>query len=484
MPRITFAVLAMLCAASVAPASASTPDPSDPRDAAELDVWADPSFRRQVVGDFGVKSDVEPTLDAVERERFLPIADLLEQGHDDEAIAELESIVAPAPAEDESKKKKKRRRDEAELPERVNPIFRFTLGQLYLRDDRFEDAIAQYRAAIDDFPSYLRAWKSLGIAQVRTGDNAGAAQAFSKVIELGGGDGSTYGLLGYAYSALDQYLSAESAYRNAILLDPETLDWRMGLTKAVFKQRKYGETVALAEELITRFPDRVEFWLLQANAYIGLNQPLEAAKNFEMLSRMGKATPASLNTLGDIYVNQELWDLAARAYGAAVERFPDQNPATALRAVEVLAQRGAREQAETLLATVRSAYGDSLDDEQRRRLLKLEARMAVNAGESGEVVDVLEEIVALDPLDGEALMLLGQHYAGAADPERAIFYYERAQNIDGFAAQAMLRHAQLLVDQSRYRDAVPLLKQAQDLEPRDDVARFLEQVERIARSTR
>ena len=45
-----------------------------------------------------------------------------------------------------------------------------------------------------------------------------------------------------------------------------------------------------------------------------------------------------------------------------------------------------------------------------------------------EAAAVLEQIVALDPLDGEALILLGQHYARIEQPERAIFYYEGKDN--------------------------------------------------------
>jgi hypothetical protein len=39
-----------------------------------------------------------------------------------------------------------------------------------------------------------------------------------------------------------------------------------------------------------------------------------------------------------------------------------------------------------------------------------------------------------------------------------------------------------LVAQSKYRQAVPLLMRTRDLKPRDEVARYLEQVERIARA--
>jgi Flp pilus assembly protein TadD len=95
---------------------------------------------------------------------------------------------------------------------------------------------------------------------------------------------------------------------------------------------------------------------------------------------------------------------------------------------------------------------------------------------------VLEEIVALDPLDGEALMLLGQHHARSGETERAIFYYERAESLESFEAAARVRHAQLLVARSDFREAVPLLKRAQELKPHDELARYLEQVERLARA--
>jgi hypothetical protein len=40
------------------------------------------------------------------------------------------------------------------------------------------------------------------------------------------------------------------------------------------------------------------------------------------------------------------------------------------------------------------------------------------------------------------------------------------------------------VTMGRYSDAVPLLRSAQEVKPRDEIARYLEQVERIAKSRR
>jgi len=60
--------------------------------------------------------------------------------------------------------------------------------------------------------------------------------------------------------------------------------------------------------------------------------------------------------------------------------------------------------------------------------------------------------------------------------------FERAAGIGQYEAEASLRHAQCLVRAGRYRQAVPLLKRTQELRPREDVGRYLEQVERVARA--
>ncbi len=81
-------------------------------------------------------------------------------------------------------------------------------------------------------------------------------------------------------------------------------------------------------------------------------------------------------------------------------------------------------------------------------------------------------------------MLLGQHYSRQNEPDRAMLYSERAASIDAFEVNAKVRHAQVLVGMGRYAEAIPLLRRAQEAKPREDIARYLEQVERIAKSRR
>jgi tetratricopeptide (TPR) repeat protein len=151
--------------------------------------------------------------------------------------------------------------------------------------------------------------------------------------------------------------------------------------------------------------------------------------------------------------------------------------------VEILVSRGAYPAAERLTQRLNTLSTDRFSPDERKRLLKLEARIASARGPANtEAARILEEIVQLDPLDGEALILLGQHHATAGDLEKATFLFERAEGISQFEAEASLRHAQCLVRGGKYQQAVPLLKRTQDIRPREDVARYLEQVERAARA--
>lgn len=234
--------------------------------------------------------------------------------------------------------------------------------------------------------------------------------------------------------------------------------------------------MALCGNLIEKTPDRADLWLLQANAYIGLKLPLSAAENFEIVDRLGKSTVNSLNTLGDIHINEEIFDLAVNAYIRAMDINPANKPDRAIRAAKVLTARGAHPQTRQLIEHIETVYGDRLATEERKEFLRLRARMAVASGASDEEARVLEQIVQLDPLDGEALILLGQHLSRSGETEKAIFYYERAASPEQFEADANVRHAQLLVKNGKYEEALPLLRRAQQIKPRDNI-----QAERVAK---
>ncbi len=430
----------------------------------ELDlsaIWNDPVFKKQFVGTYGVNAEIEP--------RVTP-----------DEVAILEKI-RPLMANDLPKAEQALRK--AMKPE-CSAVLDFTLGSIDFQQDKLPEAQANYEKAVAKFPSFRRAWRNLGLIHVRNGKYDDSIHAFVRMIELGGADGYAFGLLGFAHASKQDFQAAEAAYRNALLLQPDSTEWRLGLTRCVYKQDKFQDAATLLDALIARYPEKAEFWLLQAHTYLGMKQPLKAASNLEALDQLGKASVDSEQTLGDIYTGENLMDLAARAYLRAAEIDPQQPVARSMRSAELLAARGAGGQARKLLARLTELH-PQMEEGDHRKLLKLEARLSMaDGGGSDEAAAVLEELVKLDPLDGEAQLLLGQHYARKGEPDRAILCFERAESIEAFEVQGRLRHAQTLVGMGRYGDALPLLRRVQELKPRDDIARYLEQVERLAKARR
>jgi tetratricopeptide (TPR) repeat protein len=422
-------------------------------------IWNDPIFQRQFVGAYGINAEIEPRVTPEEVE-------LLEK---------VRPLMADNLPKAESTLKKQLKPDSSAMLD-------FTLAGIQFQQDRMEDALRNYQSCVTKFPSFRRAWRNLGLIFARDGKFDDAIAAFTRMIELGGGDAYSYGLLGFAYASKEDFQAAETAYRNALLLQPDNAEWRLGLTRAVFRQEKYQDAATLLNAMLEKYPENADFWLLQAHTFLGMKQNLKAAANLESVDALGRSTLDSLHTLGDIYVTESLFELASNAYQRAVRLESTESLARTVRSAEMLAARGAMTAASEVCVAISAADESRLNETDRRRLLKLDVRLKMTAGESSpELATTLNEIVRLDPLDGDALMLLAQYHAKNNDPEKAIFHYERAESIEAFESQACIRHAQLLVSLSRFADAAPLLRRAQEIKPRDDVARYLTQVERLAR---
>ncbi len=441
----------------VGTATASAPRQRHPGSEA-LAVWRDPEFQRRFAEGYAAESEIEPRLTSVERDQLQRVLGMLAAERFEEASELLERLRASG----------------------GSAAFDYTLGNLLFQSDQLEPAGACYAAAVAKFPRFRRAWRNLGLVHTRLGDFEGAAGAFARVIELGGADGSTYGLLGHAHSSLGNHLAAESAFRIAMLFEPGSQDWSLGLARSLSRQERHGEVASLLGSLIQAQPERIDLWLLQAGAFLGMGEAMRAAQNFEIARQFGDIGVEPLVTLADIYVNEGLLDVAVETHLEALSSSGGGTAQRALRAARVLVARGALFEAERIVRVLDDEHRMRLRTDDRKEILRIGARIAVARGSTGEEARLLEEIVELDPLDGEALLLLGQHRARLGDNEAAVLYYERAAALENYEADARVRHAQLLVGEGRHAEALPLLRRAQSLRPRDNVQQFLEQIERLS----
>ena len=123
----------------------------------------------------------------------------------------------------------------------------FVLANLQFQNGENAAAAETYEAAISKFPDFRRAHKNLGLLRVQTNDFAGGIEHLSKAIELGERDGRAFGLLGYCYVNVENYVAAEAAYRNAILQQPDVRDWQLGLARSLVAMEKTRRDIMPSE---------------------------------------------------------------------------------------------------------------------------------------------------------------------------------------------------------------------------------------------
>jgi tetratricopeptide (TPR) repeat protein len=462
--HLALSILA-LAAAVAAPAlakprpSAGLQPPAEPQPWRGASVIDDPEWRARFLGSYGFLSGAEPEVRQDEVELLREVVELM-SADPAAAAAMLEKQIDPT----------------------SSAALDFVLANLEFQTGDEQSAIRHYRSALEKFPDFRRAHKNLGLLLVQENDFSGALEHLTRAVELGDRDGRSFGLIGHCYINQENYLAAEEAYRNAILQQPGVKDWKAGLARALLEMERYKEAVALFDSLIEATPEDPALWMLQANAYIGLEQPLAAAVNLEAVRMMGIAQSSSLVLLGDIYMNAGMPDLAKSAYLEVVAS--DEGATqfkTAYRAAELLVRTRAFDEGEEMLASIERRYSGELPQDDELKLLTLKAKLANARGRRSEAAEIFESIVERDGTRGDALLELASYYHGQGEQEKALLVVERAEKLKGFEYQALLSHAQFMVSERDYRKAAELLRRALEIKSEPRVEQFLARVEQAIR---
>lgn len=415
-----------------------------------------PEFRARFVASYVASSDVNPSISASEKTLFDEIVPLI-QSSPKAAIEKLRAGVTPE----------------------SSAAFNFILGNLLYQEDDSKGSVAEYKAAIKKFPNYFRAHYNLGRAYVALGEYADGLASLQKALSIQSGDSALYGLIGYCYINLEQPSTALDAYRQAIMLNPKSRDWKMGKLQCLIQLGQNDEAIGLLYEFIKDEPVNADWWKLQANQFLAKKENGKAAANLTVVREIGKADGASLTLLGDLMLNEGLIDEALDSYIESLGK-NGSRPGRMIEIVNSLIMMDELDAAKNLESRVSSVIGGNLSEPQKLDLLNAKARIALKSDNLDAAASFLEEIVKKDPLNGAALLSLSDLEKQRGDMAKAEYYAESASKIDRFAHKALLSLAQLNVSKRDYSTAAKYLRQAQQIDPREYVADYLTKVEQAA----
>jgi tetratricopeptide (TPR) repeat protein len=378
----------------------------------------------------------------------------------------------------------------ADIPQ-SSAMYDFIIGNLNFQLDERTEALRYYESAVRKFPTFAKAYKNLGFLALQAEKLDEALKAFVRTVQLGSSEGAVYGLIGYIFLNKENFLSAESAYRDAMLKMPANVDWKLGLGRSVLAHQKHADVMNIMGELITGDPKKRDYWLVQANAFLSMDRVMDSAYNYEMMGRIGLGNKETYQALGNIYVSLEKTPLALIAYLHALDLQEPPEMATILASAEIMGARGALQEADTLSARIDEVYSKNASKEERMRLLKLRSQLAIAQDHQDQAEEFLKKLVDLDESDGQSILLLAEFLGRGGRYEQAKPLYERAEGMDEFKIDALVKHGQMLVSVENYEAAIEKLERAiEELSNTDNrirlenVRRYLDSVRRVFRSSR
>jgi len=368
---------------------------------------------------------------------------------------------------------------DSDLP--VSAAFNHALGNLYFRNGNYFKAENQYFAAVEKYETFQRAWNSLGLARYKQGSYESAAEALGNSVRYGANDAMTYGILGYCHLQLGRYRSAETAYHFAMLFDPETTDWAEGIAQAYYETARYEEAISVFDDLLRTDPNNAEFWLMKANAWLALDQPLKTARCIEIARRVSDVESNVLYLLGNVYLDQGIHGMARDVFLAAADSGGELDQNELLNAVRYLVFNDKHDFAKDIFAYVSEESDDwSHKDKTMYRFLK--AEFAYFDGDIQESEAAYLQGLELDPFNGYALMKLASISIRKENTDQAVVYYDRATADPTHRQSAMLSKAIALINNKQYRFALKTLEEV--MKEKDDakITRLHAQVQRLVES--
>ena len=425
------------------------------------DFWNNPTFVQSFMGDYGFRSEVEPRIS--KSESFI-LREVIAKSENnlEEAIVYLEEKI-----ENDS-----------------SAALDFALGTMYYQSNRMSRSAQAYGRAIEKFPSFLRAHKNLGLVNVSLENLEFATKHLAKAISLGENDGSTFIALGYCHLSLDRLVSAENAYRMGLLLFPGSKDGLNGLINCLDQAGRYVEVLNLLDELLESDPQNSRYLQARASALGSLGKEKEAAVTLDLLRRMGALRTQELVILGDLYHNLNLYDLSLDAYQEALARTNKLSLSQYIRIAQTLIQRSSYQEGFAYLEKIEKEFGEGRSKEERKLINLLKAEVLQSTGKNQQATELLREVVNQHPLEGIALIQLGQLAWKSGDHEYAIIQFQRAAKIDEFENPALIEHARLLVYLRKYQLAANLLERALVIKQEKRVEKYLNAINNLALSAR
>ena len=207
------------------------------------------------------------------------------------------------------------------------------LGDALLGQGRLEEAIAQYRKALELKPVLHSRWEiielaethdSLGKALTRRGQLDEALVHYQKALEINPYDVEAHNNLGDAFTRLGRFDAAIAHYRQAVELQPDDADVHFNLGNTLAGRGRLDEAIAQFQRVLEIRPDDAEAHnnlgaALQLRGRIG-----EAMAQYQRALEIAPSNARNHFNLGNVLAGRGRFEEAAAQFQQALKLKPDE----------------------------------------------------------------------------------------------------------------------------------------------------------------
>ena len=179
------------------------------------------------------------------------------------------------------------------------------LGMLLLDNREDAAAVAALRKAVELLPAESRPRYLLAVALDRSGDRAGATEAFEALLHLDPNDITAIDYLGWMNLHTAKPAEAEARFRRAVEVQPKGADGFRGLAESLEAQKK-PEAIAAYRQYLELSPNDVGAHARFIRLLMDQGQNDEALAELDRADA-GKPSVESLKLRADIQIAQKKW---------------------------------------------------------------------------------------------------------------------------------------------------------------------------------
>jgi len=260
------------------------------------DYWKSDSFRKAFNGSYRINARVEPFVDTKERGLLVEVQELMAKEQRTNSLNKLKASPLL----------------------KTSAAIMFNVANLAYESGDLKLAEEQFLAAIDKFPTFLRAHQNLAVIYTQQDKYKEAFPHLLEAVRLGTQDGMVMGLLGYCYQQKGDYTSALHAFRSAQLTDSENLEWKRGEAYCHDRLGAHEKALNLYEAVVKAKPNEVNYALLLVNLYQRMGRGEDAIVQLELLRRKGVLDDVDKILLGELHIRHGSRLLGAQAIREAL----------------------------------------------------------------------------------------------------------------------------------------------------------------------